>query len=345
MSTQKIIRIDWCDYVKGLAGVLVILAHSMVPRDLFDFLTYIIAVFPFVSGYLYKSETFLAKIKKRWKLLYQYYFIGTVNTFLWILIVPSEFKKASNIEYIVNFILIRTDKFDAVPLNTIPLWFFSTIFFIEVIYSTLEKKFFLKWSIILIGFFMRYFYVGSLPFKIDVVLSSLIIFELGRLLRKKQKNINKDLLLIEKKKYSYLFLPLFLWIITYIFFGGVDWNADFFGRTPVLNFIGELSSILTLITVSYLLSKRGLESLFVFVSKNLIPIIGYHIIIGMVMYFSFLPFIKNPLGLLENLWFLYFLVTTVATILFVRFSPKSIMSFLLGNTLFSWLERLREKFI
>ncbi|HOQ40198.1 MAG TPA: hypothetical protein PKI14_09625 [Fervidobacterium sp.] len=74
MATSAPNRIEWLDYSRGLAIILVILAHSQCPTFIFEFLTYIIAIFPFISGYLYpKDGTSVTKIiKKKSNLLLAY---------------------------------------------------------------------------------------------------------------------------------------------------------------------------------------------------------------------------------------------------------------------------------
>ncbi|MGB4756067.1 MAG: hypothetical protein WBH69_08445 [Fervidobacterium sp.] len=74
MATSAPNRIEWLDYSRGLAIILVILAHSQCPTFIFEFLTYIIAIFPFISGYLYpKDGASVTKIiKKKSNLLLAY---------------------------------------------------------------------------------------------------------------------------------------------------------------------------------------------------------------------------------------------------------------------------------
>jgi len=43
-------------------------------------------------------------------------------------------------EYLKNFVFVRTDLLDAVPINMIPLWYLFFLFVAELLYTVLRNK-------------------------------------------------------------------------------------------------------------------------------------------------------------------------------------------------------------
>ncbi len=324
-------RIHWIDYTKGFTVLLVVLAHSMIPYSFFEFLSYGISVFPFISGYLQKSMELKTFLIKRWRYLFWYYYVGLINTVLWIILTPQSLRTSSSWEYLKNFLIVKTDIINSIPLNVVPLWFFVMLFFLELIYILVEKNLFLKWSVILLGFALRFFFPGSLPFKLDVAISGLITFEIGVQFRKTQEAQKLKTVLNNYHRLILISVSLVTWWAIYKYFGGLDWNADFFGKNPFFGLIAEFSCIVFMTNLSIIFSYAGFEKLFTFISKNIVGIIGYHILIGSILYFPFSLFGSNPIELVKTYWYVYYVLTLTMILLIFKFLPEKVINSLTGQ--------------
>ncbi|MEN3042614.1 MAG: hypothetical protein ABDH59_04855, partial [Fervidobacterium sp.] len=249
--------------------IIVILAHSQVPWKLFEFVSFIIVVFPFLSGYLHNSKSLRELFKKRLPLLSSYYYIGAINYLIWGFFVGKEFKKVENLTYLWNFLLVNTDKLDSIPLNIVPLWYLVFLFFAEMLYYT-SRKLKITIPVIMFGIISRFYFPGSLPFKLDVAFAGIYMFELGRVFNQKR---------IEIKNYLGL-TTLSIWIFVALLNGGTSWNFDEYGKNAVISIFGEIACALSIVWIAQFVEKKDkLKSVFgkIFkrISDDAIFILGY----------------------------------------------------------------------
>ncbi len=315
----------WIDYARGLALVFVIFAHSFLPRRLFEFITYIIVVFPFLSGYLYKDKSPKEVVKKRWTFLLTYYYAGAINYILWVYLAPVNFKNVDNLTYLKNFLLVRTDLLDQVPPLLVPLWYLVFLFFVEVIYSIASRTKTVIFAIV-IGIILRVYNNTYLPFKIDVVFAGLYMFEIGRLFRKIEKPI--------KFLWAMVIVLLIVLVIVWYFNGPTEWNLDKYGKNPFVSIIGEIACVFIFIWIAKSIEKNkfltvSFGNFFKFFSDNGIFVLSYHLLIGSLSIFVLILFGLNVTEKsMRDYWYITFLIMFFSTYLVTLILPKKVKDFL-----------------
>jgi len=327
----------WIDYARGLALILVVLAHSQIPGRLFEFISYVIVVFPLISGYLMKEMSIIELIKRRKTLILSYYYIGAIGYLVWVMCVPDIFRKADNLTYLKNYILVRTDLFDKIPLPIVPLWYLIFLFIAELMYQIFSKIKMLPYAIFA-GILARYFHPTSLPFKLDVAFSGLYMFWLGRWIKKNTK-------ILETFHYILGIFGFTMWLLSWYFFGGTSWNVDEYGRQPLMTLIGEIGTAISFYWLGKVMEKYTLNNsqsgkffdkitskyilgiLKVF-SDNSIFAFGYHILVG-----GIIVVITMALGFtvteetLKSYWYITFTLSfgTMLTLLLVLPKPVKLL--------------------
>lgn len=281
-KANAINRIEWLDYSRGLAIILVVLAHSQCPTAVFEFLTYIIAIFPFISGYLYPKDGVSVKkiIKKRSNLILSYYFLGFINYLFWVFAAQESFKNVGTGECLKNFILVRTDLFNAVPINIIPLWYLFFLFVVELLYTVLRNRRLLAVGIAF-GIFLRVYssiHHVAMPFKIDVAFTSLITLEFGRLFKERVHS---------KLRLWQAITALGIWLSIAWINGGSNWNTGDYGKFGILSLVGEFAAIIFIVWVAQVVEKNNpkivwsqIASVVSRFSEDSIFVLGYHITVG-----------------------------------------------------------------
>lgn len=323
MSNGTKAKIDWIEYARGLALFLVVFAHSQIPWKVFEVISYLIVIFPFLSGYLHNAKSLKDLVKKRLPLLASYYYIGAINYLVWVSLVSGNFRKADNLTYLKNFVLVQTDKFDQIPLGIVPLWYLVFLFFAEILYYV-SRKTKLAIPVIIIGILSRFYFPGSLPFKIDVALAGLYMFEIGRLF--KEKNI-------EIKKYTAL-LAMMSWLAISFLNGGTNWNVDDYGKNPLLSLLGEVASLLVIVWIAQSVDRIGalkklLGKFFKNFSDNAIFVLGYHILLGGIVIALLLALGFNVTEEnLRNYWYITFLIMVSTVYVVMNILPKKVKVFL-----------------
>ncbi|MGC8820354.1 MAG: acyltransferase family protein [Fervidobacterium sp.] len=316
-------RLNWIDYTRGFALIFVIFAHSQIPSHLFEFVSYIIAVFPFISGYLYKAKSINDVVKKRFPFILSYYYIGAINYLIWIAFVPDTFRRADNFTYLKNYLLVRTDLFEKIPLVVVPLWYLVFLFFAEVLYHFTLKTRTLQ-IFIIVGVLSRFFHSGSLPFKLDVVLASLYMFEIGRVFKEKKIQVVNLIGL----------LSLVTWVVITTLNGSTSWNTDEYGRNPLLSMIGEISCVVFVVWINQSIEKRKvtnkiLGKILKFFSDNALFVLGYHMLLGslVILLLMLLKFSVTEENL-RNYWYITFAIMLVTTYLITLTLPASVKEIL-----------------
>lgn len=318
-------RIEWLDYSRGLAIILVVLAHSQCPTAVFEFLTYIIAIFPFISGYLYPKDGVSAKkvIKKKSSLILSYYFLGFINYLFWVFAAQESFKNVDMGEYLKNFIFVRTDLLDAVPINMIPLWYLFFLFVAELLYTVLRNKRLLAVGIAF-GIFLRVYssiHHVAMPFKIDVAFTSLITLEFGRLFKEKVDS---------KLRLWQAITALGIWLSIAWINGGSNWNTGDYGKFGILSLVGEFAAIIFIVWVAQVVEKNNPKTLWSQIasavsrfSEDSIFVLGYHITVG-----GIIIGILNMVGMvvteeaLRAYWYITFPSMLVPVYLLILLLPK-----------------------
>ncbi len=324
-KASAINRIEWLDYSRGLAIIFVLLAHSQCPTAVFEFLTYIIAIFPFISGYLYPSDGVSAKkiIAKKSNLILSYYFLGFINYLFWTFAAQESFKNVGKGEYLKNFILVRTDLLDAVPINIIPLWYLFFFFVAELLYTVLRNRRLLTVGIAF-GIFLRVYSSirhVAMPFKIDVAFTSLITLEFGRLFKEKVHS---------KLRLWQAITSLGVWLLIAWINGGSNWNTGDYGKFGILSLVGEFAAVIFIVWVAQIVEKNKskivgsqIASVLRRFPEDSIFVLGYHITVG-----GIIIGILNMIGMvvteetLSTYWYITFPSILVPMYFLILLLPK-----------------------
>jgi len=324
-KASAINRIEWLDYSRGLAIIFVLLAHSQCPTAVFEFLTYIIAIFPFISGYLYPSDGVSAKkiIAKKSNLILSYYFLGFINYLFWTFAAQESFKNVGKGEYLKNFILVRTDLLDAVPINIIPLWYLFFFFVAELLYTVLRNRRLLTVGIAF-GIFLRVYSSirhVAMPFKIDVAFTSLITLEFGRLFKERVHS---------KLRLWQAITSLGVWLLIAWINGGSNWNTGDYGKFGILSLVGEFAAVIFIVWVAQIVEKNKskivgsqIASVLRRFSEDSIFVLGYHITVG-----GIIIGILNMIGMvvteetLSTYWYITFPSILVPMYFLILLLPK-----------------------
>ncbi|MFN4199744.1 MAG: hypothetical protein ACK4FU_00570 [Fervidobacterium gondwanense] len=338
-------RLHWIDYARGLGLVLVLLAHSQLPFKIFGIASYIIVIFPFISGYLYKEMNLNEFFKKRIPLIYSYYYIGFIGLVLWIFLVPVELKKADNLSYVINYIFVRTVDMDSVPLTIVPLWYLFFLFLAEFVYQ-FSNKLNILYYVIALGIAKRFIGFEIHSFKIGVALSGLYMFHLGRVFKEKNVRINNIVGIIS----------FFGWIIIGWFFGETGWNFDCYGKNAIGKFfviIGEILCAIFFYWFAKILEKavnqKGfLHLVSVYITKflkefsdNAIFVFGYHITVGGLIFALLMAFgFDVSIESVSRYWYVTFLIMTASMYLLVKLLPEPVKLFFTQPDAF--LKRIRK---
>lgn len=179
-------ELKYINVLKGIGIILVVFGHTGINEDIRKYIySFHMPLFLIISGYLYNGSFDLDKIKNKFKKLIGSYFFFVILSF----IVPMIFlifkKPIDNFNYdLIHIFYLKM----RLIWNT-PLWFLVSLFFLELIYSILDKTIFSSKKIgggVLFILLNLFFYKNKifLPFGISISLSSLILFHFGKILRK-----------------------------------------------------------------------------------------------------------------------------------------------------------------
>ncbi|WP_432713324.1 acyltransferase family protein [Pedobacter sp.] len=196
-------HVEWIDILKGFLLISICLSHfGYVPDIVRAFISPTndvrIPCFFFLSGMLFSTnrhKTFLTYTKAKIKAL----LIPYCALFILFLILDWNLylKPIETLKIAVENFLISDG-----PPKASPLWFVFTLFLLSILYFIIHNLFqnkYLKLLILSVTSGLGYYLSISdidLPFRLDVVLSSLIFFGMGNLLR---PTLSLSLTVINKK--------------------------------------------------------------------------------------------------------------------------------------------------
>ena len=317
-------RIRWLDISRGFLIILVVLAHCMVPRVVFSFLSYLVAGYLFISGYLHKDRPFKILVVRRFtRLIIPYFVMGFMN--IAIFFVTQLFITELNFTFLETqkkFLLVYLGPGE-VPYSLSPLWYLPMFFMVEVFYG-MFRKLHLTYAGIVLGLLVPFFGRTKLPWEIDTALFGLIFFHIGVLYRRFKLKVRKPLLLLSS---SIVILSL---VVKYN--GLVDLNTKYYGTFPLLTFVGEICYIGIIIGFSALIEKRHFSKVLELFGRNTLFILGYHIVIGIPLYLIFSRFM-DPIAFVRKYWYIYFCLNISIVYLLIRFLPGKVIHLFTGELL------------
>ncbi|MBT1248626.1 MULTISPECIES: acyltransferase family protein [unclassified Thermosipho (in: thermotogales)] len=314
-------RIKEIDIAKGFLMVLIIFAHSYAPERYVSYVSNVLASFMFISGFLFKEETFSLKLKKIFfNILVPFYFMATIGYFLYFAINKVLHLTTDVFYTFFDFIIFGYAPID-IPVNVLPLWYlymFSIAEICFVIFVRLKVTYLIPLFSILSTILVN---VQTKFFKLEVVFHGLVWFYLGWLFKRKGFNfkVKKPLLLLG--------ISGFLIFLLTGLNGFNDWREANYGNYPLISYVVEFFTLIFVISFSNLVVSRKIEGFFMLFGKFTLFVLGYHIVIPGL----FMPLIKDPLLFLEKFWLLNYFIMVFFMYLIIRFVPKRLLYFLSGQ--------------
>ncbi|WP_234123164.1 acyltransferase family protein [Clostridium hydrogenum] len=183
-------RIEWIDVAKGIAMLLVILGHTSIPNsNLKLILSFHMPLFFFLSGYTFKLKgNFLTYLKKKIKSLLIPYFVFSVLTYIFWVVVERRIMKNSigiNIFKPMLGIFYANNIHNYMIFDGV-LWFIPCLFVTEMLFYFISR--FVRGKLgllvvllafIFIGFIDSKYMVYMLPWGIDIAFTAIIFYGFG----------------------------------------------------------------------------------------------------------------------------------------------------------------------
>lgn len=258
-------RIDWIDITKGIGIFLVMLGHTGLPEVFRAWIySFHMPMFFLISGYLFKIRTQKECIKRSINLLIIPYLAYSM---LFILI---DFILFNNSHEVLNGLVntfIGKGSFSV-------LWFFIALFWVEIFFNYIMKRFDKRKSVKLIVMITLIGYIFSIIqfsnynlYYLNTASVSISFFTIGYFI--KNNNINfynyfsKKIMLI-----IFCVLNLISFYINYkIFNRRIDLSDAFFGFI-LLTYISSLTGTYITMYISYRLRAKKNMSYIKYIGKN-----------------------------------------------------------------------------
>jgi fucose 4-O-acetylase-like acetyltransferase len=177
----QVTRIDWIDVAKGYGILFVIFAHLGVGPIGTWIYTFHMPLFFFLSGYVFSTKyDFKTFVRRKCKsIIVPYFSLGTVMVIFQILL---NYHAGTGDIYSSLHLVLRL----IVQRRFWTLWYIACLFFLNIVFYGLVKKFrtLKKLFLVVIMMFvvgLLYYHFGgvALPWNVDVVLTSSIFFFAG----------------------------------------------------------------------------------------------------------------------------------------------------------------------
>jgi len=310
--------------LEGLAIFFVMLVHAGTPNYIYAFFSYGLGSLVFARGYQWKKRDFKELLSSRILLVQTYYVAGFINTIIFLLIAPANVQKYPKYTYLMNFLLGRMDKLDQVAVNAIPTWFFLMLFFAEILFYFVEKSKFLLIFSIIGSFVFRIFAHEPLPFKIDAAIVALPFFWIGR--EWKKRNLSISIV-------DFMLATVGLILISQVN-GDISWNNQWFGKSGIISFLGEVLAIVVIAFLSDLVKKLKIDKFFLRLSMNALFVISYHMLLGSLIYVGMSLFglvISDVMAFLNKYWYIYFALDLILVYLAITYLPSKVKALMVGD--------------
>lgn len=360
------------DILKGIGIVLVVLSHTKCPNGSW-FASWFVQLFFIAAGYTYcqqysDNQGVISFIFKRIKRLYIPWVIGgsiftIANNILIkvnILTDNSLFLDAATGNsygldrvYSLTDILLMLKKiflFQSAPKILGPVWFLSTLFFVEVIYAIIdyicakvvkEHRAMIMNSIILLIYATGVYFsmngiVDNSGYKLNIIALSIFLFHIGQKIKNYEAAYQK-----EQNPVLYIFLALStIYIFRVLKVGGVRYvRGEIPGGVPL--FVWSIAGWFLVYGISQVISegKSFIADLFIYIGKHTLPIMMLHLFSFKIVTYIQVIIYKEPTYMLasfpvlyhENRWWFAYSIVGVCVPLILYAGSKKIMSQIRGK--------------
>ena len=324
-------RIEWIDFAKGIGIVLVVFGHSGIDKYV-PFLhnwiySFHMPLFFIISGMVFNSSKYtntyqlLKSLCK--KLLKPYIYFTLINLIL-IFVVLRE----NDINFYKHIILFG---WGGRALWFIPVLLVTKIFYYQV--TKVAKPFYMFLIVILFYFFGYILYKNNvhLPYKIEVVFTSLLYFYIGKNILKLNKKIN--IFKIKILSFRFLLILAASLLFSYINVPRLDMASNTIGIV-IPSLLASLSgSFLILKTSNFISDIKSsliifLKKIVVFLGKNTFILLAFHQIVLEILISIFQSLSIPPLysSVLRHILLWLSLVVIILTIKKIKYHVAHLSS-------------------
>lgn len=231
-------RLSYLDNITGLLIIYMIYTHACHTAGvsgtdlnrLIDNYWIFMPWFFFKGGLFYKEQPFIAYIKKNWSRLLlpflKFSIVGHVLYCTYIGVIQGINPEIIFVAPIKELVISGSVK------GNLPLWFLSTFFMVHVIYNTLfpllrcKGSSFILLSIFTVLCILWYHYGVSMPLYIGNILSGLIFFSMGHVMKDYIFETTSSDTLWNKKTCIYIISILLLFIHLFFYPSNVDMHNN-----------------------------------------------------------------------------------------------------------------------
>lgn len=323
---KKLGRFKWIDIMKSISIILIIYGHVFSNDFAFNFLySFHLAVFMFISGFLYKQSSNKDFLKKKIKtILIPYLFFGILNLVYYFLIERS-FRNV-NLSLFHALLGLFFGYYNYLSFN-VHIWFlpffFATLFIFNIISNFINVRF-ARIFYILLGCIYIFFVPIALPFSINRF-DLLFYFSIGNLCNNcSAKHIMNKL------------NPFILLIIAFVSFSFVYlmnyFNLNNFGFSYLIGIVG----IIMVFSISYLI--QNIDNYFHLVGRMTLVILCTHgpIYRILIKLFSILLHISSELIRSSFICSSIIVVFTLLFCIFIYIFCERIIPWSIGKKSFDW---------
>lgn len=315
-------RQDWIDSLRGMAIILVIVAHlNVVSSELNQYIySFHMPLFFFISGYLFNAEKYInigqRYFEKKSHSLIIPYLSFSIISYIYYIILDCVYQPGiQNVEVFREGILfnIYTIIFSVSGylVNT-PLWFLPCLFITDLLFLISKKYFkhdykvlFLIILLSIIGFLYNTYIPFRMPWGIDIAFTGVVFYSAGYFFKKNYKNT------LLRTNYSFI-VVLFL---THIILSFTNPRVDMYKLIYNNYFLFYTSAFSGILTYIYIFKMIRPSKILMFYGRNSLSILGFHYLIISVLRYSFPPLLTYlNLHINENTLFIINIVFTLILI-------------------------------
>jgi len=285
VGVEKNGRIDWIDAAKGLAIILMVLAHLPINSTIRTVIfSWHMPIFMLLSGYLFKNRELRITLKNKIKgLILPYLVVEVFALFIavWRMGFYGDFMIANVLEIVKAQLMstvlgisyastIFTDVKSVGPIWFVPCLFVTNMIMAVVIKISKDKEwetFLFVVGSTLLGFFVGK-YVAYLPHSIDVAMVSTSFFYVGHVVKKYE-------ILQKLKKFNIWAIIISIWLIA-IYTGGIELAVRSYPFFPLCILGGIAGSLAVIELCRYLVLVGPVEDILCFCGKYSIWILSIH---------------------------------------------------------------------
>lgn len=254
----------WVDLVKGIGILLVALFHIYMNTSFSNYADSIqLALFFFISGYLFYNQPIKKLLKRRFFSLIVPYFTFSFISFLYYYFIESRFRNIS-ITILEGIKGICLGDYLTLVIFNAPLWFLPCLFTLTLIFCLLNKIHYIVPYIMALIFISAYliFDIPSLYFALDKTIKYFCFFVVGNFFRKKEfhKYVGK---------WVSLLLGIIAFIIHLIILIYLKHNVFWF----ISGFLGIFYICLLCINIE---NRKGIQRVIVPIGRNSLIILCVH---------------------------------------------------------------------